>query len=110
MTRIIDLIHRSGLDMPGVRPEVSATLAGLVAVERDHGTEKAVEATLSVFMTITATLGARHDPAAYDAGVLMLEGAARQLRQAKESLAAGCVPAGAVVKLGASTGHREGRA
>ncbi|MBP2301283.1 hypothetical protein [Azospirillum picis] len=110
MTRIIDLIHRSGLDVPGVRPEVSATLAGLVEVERQHGTEKAVEATLSVYMTVVATLAARHDNSAYDHGATLLETAAKQLREAKASMAAGRVPAGAVIKLGASTGHREGRA
>ncbi|WP_372400262.1 hypothetical protein ABMY26_32130 [Azospirillum sp. HJ39] len=110
MTRIIALIHRSGLGTPGVRPEVSATLAGLAAVEREHGTAKALEATLSAFMTVTATLAGRHDLDAYDAGVVMLEEAADQLRRGKESMAAGCVPAGAVVTLGAATGHREGRA
>ncbi|AWB06789.1 hypothetical protein A6A40_17190 (plasmid) [Azospirillum humicireducens] len=110
MSGIIGLIHRSGLDMPGVRPEVSAVLSGLVSVEREHGTEKAVEATLSVFMTITATLGARHDGTAFDAAVLMLETAAGQLRNAKASLNAGRVPDGVVVKLGAPSGHREGRA
>lgn len=110
MSSIIRTIHEQGKNTPGVRPEVTAATAGLAPVEARFGLVKTLDALLATYMTVTCTLGATHDLSAIDAGIVSLEAAAQQLRLAKGSLSNGHVPEGAVVKFGAATVHREGRA
>ncbi|SMH62559.1 hypothetical protein [Azospirillum agricola] len=111
MSNLIRTIHEQGLNHPGVRPEVTAATGGLALVEARYGLNRTMEALLSTYMTVSCTLAATYDLSALDAGIISLEAAVRQMREAKAAMAAGTAPEGAVVKLGArSTVHPEGRA
>ncbi len=106
---VIRDIYLAGRGVPGVRPEVTATLAGMAALEDKIGTAAALEAMVSATLTVSATLG-MGDPRMFDAAVAMLEDSAKRLREAQADIAAGRAPSGAVIGMIGGAAHREGRA
>lgn len=100
---LIAHIYEAGLGIPGVRPQVSATLFALAGVEASFGTTAAMEAALAAYASIVATLGGV-DPIAIDAGITLLGHTADKLREARAALADGRAPKGAVVRMNDTPG------